>query len=157
MAEKHLYLVRHAEAVVKESRQDDHSRELTPAGVKDALHLGAWLKEQKHAIDLLVSSSALRAEQTTTLIAETLNLDRIQLEDLLYEAPVRHLLEYVNNLDDGYSNVLLTGHNPGLTYFAEYLTKADIGDMVPGRMVIVRFDVASWKEVGEGMGSVVGF
>lgn len=153
---KHLYLVRHAEAVVKESRQDDHSRELTPKGVRDALHLGARLKEQNHTLDLLVSSSALRAEQTTTLIAETLNLDRILLEDLLYEAPVRLLLEYVNNLEDSCHNVMLTGHNPGITYFAEYLTKADIGDMVPGRMVIVQFSVASWKEVGGGMGMVVG-
>ena len=154
---RHLYLVRHCEAAAKESRQDDKSRDLTAAGVKDALHLGAWLVKQNAIPDLLVSSSAERAQRTADLIAESLKADNLRhlSEDALYEASLRNLLDYVNNLEDNYRNVLLTGHNPAVSYFAEYLTKAEIGDMAPGSLVMIRFESGSWKEVSGGSGMVV--
>ena len=154
---KHLYLLRHAEAAAKEARQDDKTRELTQTGIKDCMHLGARFLEEGIHFDLLVSSSALRAEQTAGLIAESMKVEnpRIHPEDVLYEASVRQLLDYVNNLEDGYNNVLLTGHNPGISYLAEYLTKADIGDMIPGSVAIIRFEFSSWKQVSENTGELV--
>jgi phosphohistidine phosphatase len=154
---KQLYLLRHAEAAAKEARQDDKSRELTQTGIKDCMHLGAWLVAQGIHFDLFVSSSALRAEQTAELIAEAMKVEnpKIQTEDVLYEASVRQLLDYVNNLEDGYNNVLLSGHNPAISYLAEYLTKADIGDMAPGSVAIIQFDLRSWKEVSENTGDLV--
>jgi phosphohistidine phosphatase len=154
---KHLYLLRHAEATPKEARQDDKARELTQTGVKDCMQMGAWLVTQGVHFDLLVSSSALRAEHTAELIAEGMKAEnaRIQTEEVLYEASVRQLLDYVNNLEDGYNNVLVTGHNPGISYLAEYLTKADIDDMAPGSVAIIRFDVRSWKEVSENTGELL--
>ena len=149
-----LYLMRHAEAAAKEARQEDKSRELTQSGVKDALHTGAWLREQNTNWDLIVSSSAIRAEQTALMVAEGMKLDhpRILLEDVLFDASVRQLLDYVNNIEDAYQSVLIVGHNPAISYLAEYLTKADIGDMAPGAVVIIRFELSSWKLVSENTG-----
>jgi phosphohistidine phosphatase len=154
---KHLHLLRHADAAQKEARQDDKSREVTQAGIKDSLHMGAWFVEQNIHFDLLVTSSARRAEQTTQLIAESMKLDqpRILEEDVLYEASVRQLLDYVNTIEDGYDNVLVTGHNPSISYLAEYLTKAHIGDMAPGSVAIIRFDFNNWKSVGENTGQLL--
>lgn len=154
---KHLYLLRHADAAQKESRQDDKSRELTQSGVKDSLHMGAWLREQNVDFDLIASSSALRAEQTASLIAEGMKLDqpRMLVEDVLYDASVRQLLDYINNIEEGYDRVLVVGHNPSITYLAEYLTKADIGDMAPGSVAIITFDFSSWKNVSENTGVLV--
>ena len=151
---KTLYLMRHAEAAAKEARQEDKSRELTQSGVKDALHTGAWLREQNTNWDLIVSSSAIRAEQTALMVAEGMKLDhpRIVLEDVLFDASVRQLLDYVNNIEDAYQSVLIVGHNPAISYLAEYLTKADIGDMAPGAVVIIRFELSSWKLVSENTG-----
>lgn len=156
---KHLYLFRHAEATGKEGRQEDKTRELSQTGIKDSLHMGAWFLEQKLSFDLLISSSALRAEQTTMLAAEGMKLEqpKILLEDILYEASVRQFLDYINNIEDGYQNVLCVGHNPTISYLAEYLTKADTGDMTPGSVAIIKFENASWKEVGENTGELVGF
>ena len=149
-----LYLMRHAEAAAKEARQEDKSRELTQSGVKDALHTGAWLREQNTNWDLIVSSSAIRAEQTALMVAEGMKLDhpRILLEDVLFDASVRQLLDYVNNIEDAYQSVLIVGHNPSISYLAEYLTKADIGDMAPGAVVSIRFELSSWKLVSENTG-----
>lgn len=154
---KQLYLLRHAEAAPKESRQDDKFRELTQAGVKDCLHMGAWLREQNFQFDLIVSSSALRAEQSAEMIAEGMKLNnpKILLEDVLYEASVRQFLDYVMNIEDGYDDVLIVAHNPAISYLAEYLTKADIGDMAAGSVVMIRFDFSSWKQVSENTGELV--
>lgn len=151
---KHLYLVRHAEAAAKESRQEDKSRELTQTGVKQALHLGAWLRANNFSFDLMVTSSAARAEQTASLIAEGMKLEhpRIKPEDVLYEASVRQLLEYTNNIEDGYNDVLCVAHNPAVSYFAEYVTKADVGDMTAGGLAIIKLELNSWKLVTESSG-----
>jgi phosphohistidine phosphatase len=154
---RHLYLVRHAEAGAKESRQEDKSRELTQGGIKDSLHLGASFRDRQIQFDLIVASSAVRAEQTAMLIAEGMKTDhpKVVLEDVLYEASARQFLDYINNLEDGYHNVLVVGHNPVISHLAEYLTKADIGDMAPGSAVVIRFESGSWREVSEGVGVLV--
>ena len=151
---KTLFLMRHAVAASAESRQDDKNRDLTQAGVKDSLHMGAWFVRQKARWDLMVSSSALRAEQTANLVAEGMKIEhpRVLVEDVLYDASVRQLLEYVNNIEDAYHSVLIVGHNPALSYLAEYLTKAHIGDMAPGSVAIIRFEFSSWKQVSENTG-----
>ena len=146
--------MRHAEAGAKESRQDDRVRELNPAGIKESRHMGAWLEEEGTHFDLIVSSSAFRAEQTAHLVAEGMNLEqpRILLEDSLYESSVRQFLSYINSIEDGYDNVLIVAHNPSVSYIAEYLTKAEIGDMVPAGVAIIKFEVGSWKIVSENTG-----
>jgi phosphohistidine phosphatase len=154
---KTLYLLRHAEAAGKEARQEDKARELTQSGLKDALHMGAWFAAQNIAFDLIASSSALRAEQTAMLVAEGMKLDhpKILVEDILFEASARQFLDYVNNIEDGYNHALIVGHNPVISYLAEYLTKADIGDMAPASVAIIKFDFTSWKNVSENTGLLV--
>ena len=146
--------MRHAEAGAKETRQDDRSRELTPAGVKESRHMGSWFEEEKIRFDLIISSSAFRSEQTADLVIEGMNMDgpRMLIEDILYESSVRQFLDCINNIEDGYNNVLIVGHNPAISYIAEYLTKSDVGDMVPGGVAIIRFELSSWKLVSENSG-----
>lgn len=151
---KTLYLMRHAKATARESRQDDKTRELTQGGVKDSLVVGTSLRERNVAFDLIIASSAVRTEQTASLVAEAMNYDlnRILLADELYDASVRQFLEYVNNVEDAYNHVLIVGHNPAISYLAEYLTKADIGDMSTAGVAIIKFDFRSWKLVSENTG-----
>ena len=151
---KTLYLMRHAKAAARESRQDDKTRELTQAGVKDSVVVGTALRERNVAFDLIIASSAARTEETACLVAEAMNYDlnRILLADELYDASVRQFLEYVNNMEDAYNHVLIVGHNPTISYLAEYLTKADIGDMSTAGVAIINFDLGSLKLVSENTG-----
>lgn len=146
--------MRHAKAASAESRQDDKSRELTSKGVKQSRHMGAWFDERKIRFDLIATSSATRAEETAHLVVEGMDVEppRMIIEDVLYQASVRQFLDYINNIEDGYDHVLIVGHNPTISYLAEYLTKADIGDMSTGSVVIVTFDFQSWKLVSENTG-----
>lgn len=146
--------MRHAKATSREMKQDDLSRELTSEGIRQSRHMGAWFQEKNIHFDLVVSSSATRAEETAQLVLEGMSGEppRTITEDTLYEASVRQFLDYINNIEDGYERVLIVGHNPTISYLAEYLTKADIGDMSTGSVAVISFDLASWKLVSGNTG-----
>ncbi len=157
---KNLYIMRHAQAVSREGRGEDRLRELSQRGVRDALFIGNWLRERAIPLDLIVHSSASRTTQTAELVAEALKKgDSMPLlaEDVLYEASVRLLLQYIREIEDGYRDVLVVAHNPAVSYLAEYLTKADTGGFPAGALAIIRFDHNSWKNVDEGTGTLEEF
>ena len=82
-------------------------------------------------------------------------IDKIQFEEELYTASVRTFLAFVNQLDDACSHVMCIGHNPVISYLAEYLTKAEIGDMPPAGLAMIQLNVQHWKEVNQGSGELI--
>jgi phosphohistidine phosphatase len=149
---KQLILLRHAEALEKQTGQLDKDRELTSRGIMQATQAGAYLKENRIKIDAIFSSSAIRTNMTAAIVADAIQCDtkKVFYLDELYDATTRTFLEFINTIDDEYRSVLCVGHNPVITYLAEYLTKADVGDMSPGDFVIMNIDINQWREVKEG-------
>jgi phosphohistidine phosphatase len=81
--------------------------------------------------------------------------DKIQLEEELFTASVRTFLAQIVSLDNTLNTVMCVGHNPTLSYLAEYITKAEIGNLPPAGLVIIQFNTKYWKDVGEGTGELV--
>lgn len=150
-----LHLLRHAQSAEKQQGQSDRDRDLTNQGMNEAATIGHFLKKNNFDVDLMVSSAAKRAQHTAQLIHGILNLkSEIVVTEELYEASVRNLLDYITHFDDEYKKILLVGHNPYISYFAEYLTKSEIGNMATAGLVSVRFDISKWAEVTEGNGTM---
>lgn len=150
-----LHLLRHAQSAEKQQGQVDKDRDLTATGMREAASIGHYIKKNNLAIERIVSSAAIRAQSTSSVINGIIGTNaEIVIEDDLYEASVRNLMEYVNRLDDEYKNVLIVGHNPYLSYFAEYLTKAEIGSMFTAGLATLRFSVDRWSAIAEGSGSL---
>jgi phosphohistidine phosphatase len=154
---RHLYLLRHAQSADKQIGQADVLRELTPAGVKEALLIASFILQQKIPLDIIISSIAERAKSTANLISDAIKFDpeHILFREELYEASTRTFFEFIGQLDEGLQHVLCVAHNPAISYLAEYLTKAEIGDMVPGGMAIIKFNDASWRNLSQGTGELV--
>ncbi|MCB0493842.1 MAG: histidine phosphatase family protein [Cyclobacteriaceae bacterium] len=149
-----LYLMRHAQSADKQHGQLDKDRQLTATGMREAATIGHFLKKNNYDVDLIVSSAAQRAESTAKVIHGILNLhSEIAINDELYEASVRNLLQVITSLDDDFKNILIIGHNPYITYFAEHLTKAEIGNMETAGLVSIRFEISKWEEITEDIGS----
>jgi phosphohistidine phosphatase len=149
-----LYLLRHAQSADKQHGQRDIDRELTSQGMREAATIGHFLKKNNYEVNLIISSAAMRAQATAALIHGILNIEpEFVIEDELYEASVRNFLQLTCGLDDDFKNILMIGHNPYISYFAEYLTKAEIGSMATAGLVSVRFEISKWSEVTEGTGS----
>jgi phosphohistidine phosphatase len=154
-----LYLLRHAQSADRQNGQSDKVRELTPMGIKNALLMGTYLQTQKLPVDIIVTSPSERTLATSRLVADALklDLDKIFYEEELYEASTRTFLEVVNKLDDSYQNILCVGHNPVISYLAEYLSTGEIGDMTPAGLAIIKFNFNTWKEVGQATGELINY
>ena len=153
----HLYLLRHAQSAEKQQGQSDIERELTPRGIQEAAIIGSFLKKEGFKPEIIVSSSANRAKSTSNIIADALQIDHdlVMQEPELYEASPRTLLSLITNFDMANQTVLMVGHNPTISYLAEYLTKAEIGDMTTGGIAIIEFKLSDWSQVDEGKGDLV--
>lgn len=152
MGKKNLFLVRHAEATESGAGQKDVDRAVTPTGYQDAPRIGRYLYLKECQPDVIISSDAVRAQTTAILLAEQLKYERhkIQYTEEIYKASVRSLLSLINDQKNSYTQVLIVGHNPVLTYLAEYLTKEDIGPIAPCGVVHLMCDAESWTELSEG-------
>lgn len=102
----------------------DFERSLNKRGLKDAKKMGAWLKKKKFVPELVVSSPAERAMQTTRIVCKQLgiNSDEIILDKRIYEADLDDLLQVILEHGKKVNSLMLTGHNPGLDYLVNYLS-----------------------------------
>jgi len=104
---------------------DDFDRPLTRRGLKSAKKMGAWLKQEALIPDLVVSSPANRAKQTTLIVCDQLkkNADKVIWDKRIYETDLKDLLKVVSDHGHKANCLLLTGHNPGLDHLVNYLSK----------------------------------
>lgn len=147
-----LFLMRHAQSADKQLGQSDKTRELTTSGMREVARIGAQLKDFNFFPDKIVSSTAMRARQTAELL--TVNTEQLVYEEELYHASVRTFLDQIHLFDDADEKILCVGHNPTISYLAEYLTKSEIGDLHTAAVVIIRFTVP-WNMVNEGNGELI--
>ncbi len=104
-----LVLWRHAEAIDLELVGDDMLRTLSPKGEKQAQRMGAWLDRQLPAGTRVLSSPALRADQT----ARALDRKYKTSSALAPLASADALLDLVH-WPDASGCVLVVGHQPTL-------------------------------------------
>ena len=104
-----LIVWRHAEAQDAEPGDDDMQRALTPRGRKQAERMAAWLESQLPQGTRILSSPAVRAEQTVRALAR-----KYKVRDALSPgASVQDVLE-TSGWPDAKYPVLLVGHQPAL-------------------------------------------
>lgn len=124
---KNLILWRHAQAQEIQFAKDDVSRALTKNGKNQALVMANWLKPYLANNTYIISSPALRTEQTV----KALNLPYHLHNSLLPEASVDEVLQLIQDFyQSNISDLLLVGHQPWLGQVAAYFLQiktAEIG------------------------------
>ncbi len=156
---RYLYLLRHAESAEKQVGEHDRERELTQGGIREALLIGAHLLRENIKFDAIHTSTAVRSKATAVIVTDAMKIssDEIIEDDSLYEASTRTFFEFVTQLDDEVRSVLCVGHNPVITYLAESLTKAEIGDMPPAGLAVIKFSNDPWQTIAPGKGELESF
>ena len=96
---------------------------------------------------LIISSPAARAWTTARLIAEHISYptEFLQRENKLYLASVDDLLDVVVAQDNGFNSLLIVGHNPGLTNFANFLSPGLTDNLPTAGVVSVQIDRDDWS------------
>ena len=125
---KTLTLVRHAKSSWKDTSLTDRDRPLNNRGK-------------------IVCSPAIRAWTTAKIIANEIGYPRefLQRDSALYLASVNGILDVIVSQDAGFNNLMLVGHNPGFTDFANYLVPGLANNMPTASVVSVELDTNDWS------------
>lgn len=151
---KTLYLLRHAKSSWQTEGMADIERPLNGRGRETAETMGGFLKKENVTLDLVLSSPAIRARQTTDLLMTAANLStELRFDERIYEASAQRLLEVVQQIEEGRQNVLLVGHNPGLENFLELLT-GSVETMPTATLSKVILSTSNWPAVSSDTGAL---
>ncbi|NYT62292.1 histidine phosphatase family protein [Alcaligenaceae bacterium] len=162
---RRLMLLRHAKADTPDSVQD-HDRPLALRGRRQCKAMGEYLRSQGLIPDLVVVSTARRAQETWKLVCESFAkpISR-QNETRIYEATTDTLLEVIRETAASVHVLLLVGHNPGFERLAASLTGSGKASAI-GRLeqeyptaglAVIDFGMCDWTEIKAGQGHLERF
>ncbi len=137
----------------------DHARPLNDRGERDAPQMGKRLRKRKPQPALIISSSAVRAETTATLLAEAIDypISDILVDDRLYGAEVPDVISIITELDNTHDCVMLVGHNPTFTDLINALSGSHIDNVPTCGMAVLKFATNTWEKVDHIQGELLDF
>lgn len=146
---KTLLLLRHAKSSWKQPDINDHDRPLNKRGKKEAPEVGKYLKAHDLVPDLILSSTARRAQDTAQAVADESGYEReIGLYQDLYLSDTACYLDIIQSLPDTSKRVLVVGHNPVMDELLTLLT--DVAQhMTTAALAQIDLPISSWQELNE--------
>jgi phosphohistidine phosphatase len=153
---KKLYIIRHAKSSWEDSDQPDFERPLNKRGEHDADKIAQKLKVEKVSPELILSSPAKRALTTANIFAEKLNypIENIVTDINIYEAGLKELTSVLHNLENTSKNVMLFGHNPGLTSLVNMLGDKPVPHLPTCGVVGLKLNIESWEKLERYSGEI---
>lgn len=144
---KILTLVRHAKSSWSDRHLSDRERPLNQRGMRDAPIMGKRIVAHGIRPSLIISSPATRAWTTAKIIAREIAypIEFLQREDRLYLASLNEILDVVAAQDNDFNNLMVVGHNPGMTDFANFLSPGLSHNLPTAGVVSVQFDQQDWN------------
>ena len=145
-----LTLVRHAKTEPAAPGQEDWDRVLEPRGQRDAPEMARRLKHRGLKPDLILSSPAVRAITTATIMLRELGVtaQKLQQDERLYLASPKQMLGVIHELGGHARHLMVVGHNPGMTEFADRISSEREVDNLPTCAVYtLQFAIKDWSEL----------
>ena len=146
-AMKTLTLVRHAKSSWSDTHLSDRDRPLNKRGKRDAPAMGKRMAGYGIRPSLIISSPAKRAWSTAKLIATEISypIEFLQREEDLYHASLNEILGVIVAQDDRFNDMMIVGHNPGMTDFANFLSPGLTNNLPTAGVVSVQIDQDDWN------------
>jgi len=153
---KNLTIVRHAKSSWASATLDDFQRPLNERGLRDSVTMAKRLLAHHLLPQHIVSSPALRAITTAQRLADILGLSAsaISTDSTIYEASNDTLHDVVWGLSDEYDDIMLVGHNPGLSDLLRSLSAGMVDELVTCAVVRLQFDCDAWHNIDLHAGKV---
>ena len=149
---KTLLLLRHAKSSRDDTSVRDFDRPLNERGLEAAAMVGEQMRQMRLQPDLVLSSPAWRAKQTTQIVIESARLSAtLRFDCLIYEASVTRLFEIISRIEEPANIVMLVGHNPGFEELLELLT-GETRHLPTAALARIELEVDKWSEIRTGVG-----
>jgi len=140
---KRLYVLRHGKSSWEQPSIADFDRPLLPKGKRRTAKIAAFLQEKGMIPELIVSSPAKRAAQTARIVADFLNC-KLVFDENLYHAHSAAVADVVTAQSDEINSLMIVGHNPGLTSFANEYMSAGTDWLPTSALAYAAFDSDQW-------------
>lgn len=153
MTQRKLFLIRHGKAEDYSFGKPDYERNLIERGKERAKLIAQKLiPHLSQGKTRLISSTANRALQTAIIFSEILDypVKEVQLEKSIYEAYYSDILRVINAIPDDVQNVLVFGHNPGLSDLTNYLCHSAIDLKTAHVAKIILAEGFNYQEISGG-------
>jgi phosphohistidine phosphatase len=152
---KTLYLIRHAKSGWSVPNTSDFEREISKKGKKDIKTIGSYLSLIGVKPELILSSCALRAQQTTDLLAQKIAFDgkKHYLKEL-YLTGLEDILEIIYIQEESLDSMFIIGHNPQLHELANSLIDEHISKFPSLGVIAINFEIDSWSEINQQKGKI---
>lgn len=149
---KKLLLLRHAKSSWDDASLPDFERPLNERGTRAAPVVGKFMRERKIRPDLVICSPAKRTRETIALVLAAAGIaPELRYDERIYEASVAGLLEIISQIEDGKTEVMLVGHNPGFENLLERLTGQSVR-MPTAALARIALDSEKWSEAAAAKG-----
>ncbi len=152
---KTIYFIRHAKAKNFHIGESDFEREISKKGKKQIRTIGSYMKLREISPDMILSSCALRAQQTTVELANIMDFDGdIQYLRQMYNTSTEDLIDIISIQDESIDSLFLIGHHPYMTELVNLLIDEHISKIPLMGVVAAHFDIRSWSEIENIRGKI---
>jgi len=137
--------------------KSDFERDLMPKGIKKTLKVAQFLKAKNVRPEQMLVSMANRTLQTAEIVRDALSLSPsiLREEKGLYLASINSVLNEIYGLDDQVNELMLIGHNPGISSLATYLCKKEIDWMPTSAIVGIELKLEKWNMLSNAKGKLL--
>jgi len=152
-----LILVRHAktEQLAFGSTISDFERELKPRGYEDTKLIAQTFIEKGIKPNVLITSKAVRAEQTASLLTQELGVDHIVGEQFIYDGyTTSEFIEYLGQYPKEKRIIMVVGHNPEIAMMATNLSNSDYLHFPTAGSAAISFNKENWKDINAREGKL---
>jgi len=153
--------MRHAKSDWSGSDTRDFDRPINARGENNAQGMGQWMADNDKIPQHIISSSAVRAKQTTAIVLEAFREhvpEKTSYQDDLYLADLETLLECIQKYKKGVNSLMIVAHNPGLEELVHYLStpSAKLKSMTTANLAIFEYSDSEF-DVYRDKGKLVEF
>ena len=147
---KELILLRHAKSSW-EYNVEDRNRPLSNRGIERIVETSKNNHDTFKNPHRIFSSPANRALHTATIMMREsdISFNKLKVDERLYSFNFDKIIQYVYDLDDKFSKVILVGHNPAFTIAANHLGKLSLNNIRTACWVRIFFSESLWSEVSK--------
>ena len=144
-----MYIVRHAKASWDFPELPDVDRPIVEKGINNTHKIAAELNSRNLIIDKIISSHAKRAIETANIIAKDINypVEKIEINKGIYRVDVDDIFDVFTDVDNKVNSLLILGHNPTFTHFANLFLEETIETLPTSGVVSISFETDNWLEL----------
>jgi phosphohistidine phosphatase len=155
---KTIYLVRHGKSSWTHKDVSDDQRPLLVKGENNTKNVAEYFVKHKLAVDVIISSHAIRAYETAKIIAAVIKYPEkeIKIDNQIYFSDGEGYFDVFYELSNDINSVMLVGHNPSITNFANHFIENKIENIPTSAVVCISFNkMKDWHDIIKPRGQEV--